>query len=334
MGFDAMPCRFRDANHAMQSSQSGYMREAMKIEGVIPALPTPFASNGELDEIGLAKLVEHVIAGGVHGLWVLGSTSEFPSLDRNQRATILEICVEKAAGRVPVIVGAGDLDERVIIKNAEEAERAGASACFTTLPYYYTLDSVESVRYLHRIASAVPLPLVFYDNPFSTNVRLSQDAMLEVASIPNLIAIKESSGDFRRFIEVAEILAGGAPAGLLQGIEQLAGPSLLLGGACGIIVALASAVPNLFVELYEAALAADVARLRGLQRRVLRLCRLYEVKGAATDGAFFAGLKAALEVIGVCARYTASPFAAMPPVKMREVEAIVIESQRESTPPH
>ena len=108
MGFDAVPYRFKDANYAMQSSKSGYMREAMKIEGVIPALPTPFTSSGQLDEIGLAKLVEHVIAGGVHGLWVLGSTSEFPSLNVNQRATIIEICVEKAAGRVPVIVGAGN----------------------------------------------------------------------------------------------------------------------------------------------------------------------------------------------------------------------------------
>jgi dihydrodipicolinate synthase/N-acetylneuraminate lyase len=303
----------------------------MKIEGVIPALPTPFTSNGEIDEIGLAKLVQHVLAGGVHGLWVLGSTSEFPSLNRDQRDRIVEICVQKAEGRVPIIVGVGDLDERAIIKKSEEAKRAGASACFATLPYYYTLDSAESVRYLRRIASTVSLPFVFYDNPFSTNVRLGQDAMLEVASIPNLIAIKESSGDFRRFIEIAEALAGRAPAGLLQGIEQLAGPSLLLGGACGAVLALASVVPHLFVELYKTALAGDVAQLRRLQRQVLRLCRLYEVKGAATDGAFFAGLKAALEVVGICARHSISPFSDMPPEKMKDVEAILAEYQKESS---
>jgi dihydrodipicolinate synthase/N-acetylneuraminate lyase len=303
----------------------------MKIEGVIPALPTPFTSNGEIDEIGLAKLVQHVLAGGVLGLWVLGSTSEFPSLNRNQRDRIVEICVEKAEGRVPIIVGVGDLDDRVMMKNSEEAERAGASACFATLPYYYTLDSVESVQNLRRIASTVSLPFVFYDNPFSSNVRLGHDAMLEVASIPNLIAIKESSGDFRRFIEIGEIFAGGAPAGLLQGIEQLAAPSLLLGGACGAVLALASVVPQLFVELYKTALVGDAAQLRRLQRRVLRLCRLYEVKGAATDGAFFAGLKAALEVVGICARHTTSPFADMPPEKMRDVEAILAEYQKESS---
>jgi 4-hydroxy-tetrahydrodipicolinate synthase len=303
----------------------------MKIEGVIPALPTPLTANGQLDEIGLAKLVQHVLAGGVHGLWVLGSTSEFPSLNPNQRSRIVEICVQQAEGRVPIIVGVGDLDERAMIKNSEEVERAGASACFATLPYYYTLDSAESVLYLHRIASAVSLPFVFYDNPFSTNVRLGHDAMLEVASIPNLIAIKESSGDFRRFVEIAEIFAGRASAGLLQGIEQLACPSLLLGGACGAVLALASVVPHIFVELYKTALAGDVAQLRRLQRQVLRLCRLYEVKGAATDGAFFAGLKAALEVVVICARHTASPFADMPPEKMRDVEAILAEYQSESS---
>jgi dihydrodipicolinate synthase/N-acetylneuraminate lyase len=306
----------------------------MKIEGVIPALPTPFTSTGQLDEIGLAKLVQHVIAGGVSGLWVLGSTSEFPSLNRNQRDRIIEICVQKAEKQIPVIVGVGDPDERALIKNSEEAQRAGASACFATLPYYYTLDSAESIQYLERIASAVSLPFVFYDNPFSTNVRLSRDAMLEAASIPNLIAIKESSGDFRRFLDVAKTFAGNASTGLLQGIEQLAGPSLLLGGACGVVMALVSVVPSLFVELYEAALAEDVVRLRRLQGQVLRLCRLYEVKGAATDGAFFAGLKAALEVVGICGRYTTSPFTAMPPEKMKDVEMILTEYQTESSEAH
>jgi dihydrodipicolinate synthase/N-acetylneuraminate lyase len=319
----------------MQSSKSGHTRRGdMKIEGVLPALPTPFTSNGQLDEIGLAKLVQHVIAGGVHGLWVLGSTSEFPSLNRSQRDRIVEICVEKAGGRIPIIVGVGDPDERALIKNSEEAQRAGASACFATLPCYYTLDPAESIQYLHRIASAVSLPFVFYDNPFSTNVRLDRDAMLEVASIPNLIAIKESSGDFRRFIEVAQTLAGRDAAGLLQGIEQLAGPSLLLGGACGVVIALASVVPGLFVELYETALRDDLVQLRCIQRQVLRLCRLYEVKGAATDGAFFAGLKAALEVMGICARNTASPFTAMAPEKMGDVEKILAEYQSESRQAH
>lgn len=299
----------------------------MKIEGVFPALPTPFSLNGQLDEIGFVKLLQHVIAGGVHGLWALGSTSEFPSLNRNQRDRIIEICVEQAKGKIPVIAGVGDPDERALIKNSEDARRAGASACFATLPYYYTLDSAESIQYLHRIASAVSLPFIFYDNPFSTNVRLDREAMLEVASMPNLIAIKESSGDFRRFIEISATCEGRAPASLLQGIEQLAGPSLLLGGARGAVLALASVTPVLFVQLYEAAVRGDVIQLRRLQQKILRLCHLYEVKGAATDGAFFAGLKAALEVVGICARNTASPFTAMPAEKMRDVEMILAEYQ-------
>jgi dihydrodipicolinate synthase/N-acetylneuraminate lyase len=306
----------------------------MKIEGVFPALPTPFTSDGKLDEIGLAGLVQHVIAGGVHGLWVLGSTSEFPSLNRNQRDRIVEICVQEVGGRIPIIVGVGDPDERVLTKNSEDAQRAGASACFATLPYYYTLDSAESVQYLDRIASRVSLPFVFYDNPFSTNVRLNREAMLAIASIPNLMAIKESSSDFRRFVEIAETFAGQASPGLLQGIEQLAAPSLLLGGACGVIMALVNVVPNLFVDLYNAARAEDLVRLRRLQRQVLRLCRLYEVKGAATDGAFFAGLKAALEVLGICGKYTALPFMAMPPEKMSDVEVILAEYQALSSDTH
>jgi 4-hydroxy-tetrahydrodipicolinate synthase len=296
----------------------------------MPALPTPLTEEGRLDEKGLEKLVKHVLAGGVHGLWVLGSTAEFPSLDEQERRTIVEICIREAHDRVPLVVGVGDLDLRKLVRNAEQASKAGAHACFATLPYYYALDLDEAVRYLREVAGMVPLPFVFYDNPFSTNVKFDVKTILEIVELPNLIAIKDSAGDFRRFLEAANSLPENAPGSLLQGLDQLVGPSLLLGGSVGAVLALASVMPTLFVQLYEAATTGNIAQFKDLQRRVLWLCRLYEVKGAATDGAFFAGVKAALEVLGVCGRNVAHPFSAMPASKMPEVEAVLARCQPQS----
>ena len=299
-----------------------------RLRGVIPALPTPLTQKGDLDCTGVEKLVDHLFAGGIHGLWVLGSTSEFPSLNEEERETITDICVRKARGRVPVIVGIGHLDFRTLIKNAECAARAGADACFATLPYYYTLDTKEAVEYVRQIAAAVPLPFIFYDNPFSTNVRFTVGAVLEIADLPNVIAIKDSAADFSRFLDVANSLADNVSCSLFQGIDQLAGPAFLF-GAAGAVLALASIIPTLFVQLYESAIKGDIGAVKEAQRRVLALCRIYQVNGASTDGSFFAGVKAALEVLGICDRYVANPFSMLPKASMQEVEAILLQAGAE-----
>lgn len=299
------------------------------IGGIWPALPTPLTEEARLDEKGLQKLVRHVLDGGVRGLWALGSTAEFPALDERERRVIIDICKQEANGKVPVIVGITDLDFATILRRAEQAAGAGADACFATLPYYYTLDFGESVQYLKKLAKASPLPFVFYDNPFSTNVRFDAAGMLEIASIPNLVAIKDSAGDFRRFLEVTNSISNDSNCVLLQGLDQLVGPSLLLTEAPGAITALASIMPTLFVQLFHAAESNDLSGFKSNQKRVLALCRLYEVMGAPTDGAFFAGVKAALEVLGICGRQVAYPFEAMPADKMPEVEAVLASCQEQ-----
>lgn len=297
------------------------------MRGVVPALPTPLTNNGQLDEQGLQTLVRHVLAGGVHGLWVLGSTAEFPSLQEAERETIIQICVREAKGKVPVMVGIADHDVRAMIRNAERAARTGANACFAMLPYYYTLDIKEAVRYLRDIAEAVPLPFVYYDNPFSTNVRFNAASILEIAELPNLIAIKDSAGDFRRFLEVANTFSENVPCPLLQGLDQFVGPSFLLTNCRGAVLALASVMPALFVRLYAAAIQGATEEFKETQKQVMDLCRLYEIMGAPTDGAFFAGVKAALEVLGICGRRVAQPFADMPADKMAQVEAVLTRCQ-------
>jgi 4-hydroxy-tetrahydrodipicolinate synthase len=294
------------------------------LHGIFPALPTPLTVSGEVDVPGLEKLVDYVIRAGVHGLWVLGSTSEFPALSSAERKLVLEVTVSRAKGQIPVVAGVIDNDARKIITNAEAAQSAGAAACFMTLPFYFIVDQREAIRYVREIAEAAPLPVVLYDNPPSTGIKLTAETLLEMAECPNLIALKDSTCDFVRFQNFLVTIKKKRPFKVLQGIDQLVAASLMM-GADGIIAALASVAPALFVNIYQAARANDLTNLIILQSQLLQLCRVYAIGGEWTDGAFFMGMKAALQVLGICGRTVSTPFRAMPDEKMKEVEKLLQE---------
>ena len=222
-----------------------------KLSGIYPALPTPLNANGAVDERGLEKLVDYVIKGGVHGLWVLGSTSEFPALSPADRERVLDVAVGRANERVPVIVGVTDNSARKIISNAQAAQSAGAAACFMTLPFYFIVDQQEAIRHVRETAEAVTLPLILYDNPPSTGIKLTLETLLAMSEIPNLIALKDSSCDFVRFQNSLVSLREKRPFKLLQGIDQLLAASLMM-GADGAVAALASIAPDLFAKMYQA----------------------------------------------------------------------------------
>jgi 4-hydroxy-tetrahydrodipicolinate synthase len=280
--------------------------------------------SGEVDVPGLERLVDYVIGAGVHGLWVLGSTSEFPALSSAERKLVLEVALGRAQGRVPVFAGVIDNDARKIIANAEAAQSAGAAACFLTLPFYFIVNQPEAISYVREIANAAPLPVILYDNPPSTGIKLTAETLLEMAECPNLIALKDSTCDFVRFQNLLLTIRKKRSFKVLQGIDQLVAASLML-GADGIIAALASVAPALFVNMYQAARANDFTNLIILQSQLMQLCRLYAIGGDWTDGAFFMGMKAALQVLGICGRTVSKPFRALPDEKMDEVEKLLQE---------
>ncbi len=295
-----------------------------RLGGIFPALPTPLKASGEVDIQGLEKLVDYVVGAGVHGLWVLGSTSEFPALSCAERKLVLEVTLSRSKGQIPVVVGAIDNDPRKIITNAQDAQSAGAAACFITLPFYFIVDQQEAIRHVREIAEAVPLPVILYDNLPSTGIKLTLETLLEMAECPNLIALKDSTCDFIRFQNFLVTMRKTRPFTIFQGIDQLVAASLMM-GADGAIAALASVAPTLFVKMYQAAKANELTNLMNLQSRLLQLCTLYAIGGGWTDGAFFMGMKAALQVVGICGRTVSTPFRAMPEEKMKEVEKLLQE---------
>ena len=297
--------------------------------GVIPALLTPLTENGAVDDLGLQKLIGYVVESGVHNLWVLGSSGEFPALSSQERRQVVEVAVDTAKDaprRVPVLVGVGDNNVRNVIRYAEEAFSAGADACFTMLPFYFCVNSQEAIRYFREVATASPLPLILYDNPTTTKVKLSAAVYQELADCSSIIGLKESSGDFVRFQNLLVTLRGRTSWKFLQGDERLVGSSLLW-GADGVVATLASIAPALLVKLYESARKGDPESVFELQKRVLCLGRLFQLEGEATDGSFFAGVKAALQVLGISGRTVTKPFRALPEEKMVEVERILRECE-------
>lgn len=295
---------------------------SQRIRGVLSALPTPLTDDGKVDVQGLERLVAHVIDGGVHGLWVLGSSGEFPALSPEERKMVIDVIVSVTARRVPVVVGLGSNDARAVIRSAEEAHCSGADACFVVLPYYFVADPEEAVGLFSFFAHTSPLPLILYDNPFSTKTKLDAASYLQLADCPNIVALKDSSSDFVRFEHLLIALREKTSWKLLQGDERLVGASILL-GSDGTVAALASVAPRLFVKLYEAAAAGNVETAWSLQKKAIALGKLFELKGQPTDGAFFAGMKAGLQVLGICGGQVSRPFSPMPAEKMPAVEELL-----------
>lgn len=295
-----------------------------QVRGVFPALPTPFTENGGIDTPGLERVVTHVLRGGVHGLWVLGSSGEFTAASASERKRVIETVVATAGGSVPVLVGVAANSVRETVANIEQAAQAGADGCFPMLPYYFTASTSEGIDFFRQVAVSSPLPVILYDNPVTTKTTLDTAAYLELKDRPEIIALKDSSSDFIRFESLAAAVVPETGWKLLQGDERLVGASLLW-GAAGLIAALANVVPKLYVQLYEAGAAGDVSTTVELQKRSLALGKLFLLQGAPTDGAFFAGLKAALHVLGLCGAGVSKPFAPMPPKQMPAVEKLLSE---------
>lgn len=291
---------------------------------MFPALPTPFTENGEIDAPGLERVIAHVLRGGVHGLWVLGSSGEFTAISASERKRVIGTAVAAAGGSVPVLVGVAANTIRETVANIEQAAQAGADGCFPMLPYYFTASTSEGIDFFRQVAMSSPLPVILYDNPVTTKTTLDTDAYLELKDRPEIIGLKDSSSDFIRFESLAGSVVPKTGWALLQGDERLVGVSLLW-GAAGLVAALANVVPNLYVQLYDAGAAGDVSMTVELQKRSLALGELFVLQGAPTDGAFFAGLKAALQVLGLCGAGVSKPFAPMPLEQMPAVEKLISE---------
>jgi len=276
------------------------------LKGIIPPLLTPMLDRSTLDADGLGRLVERVVDGGVHGLFILGTTGEAPSLDSELKRELIKKTCECVAGRVPVLVGISETAFTESLKIAELAKKHGADALVLAPPYYFPAGQPELLEYLEHLAPMLPLPLFLYNMPFAAKPVFEPETVRKAMDIPGVVGIKDSSASMLYFHRVRTLLADKPEASFLTGPEELLAETVLMGGHGGVCGG-ANLFPKLYVELYKAASSGDLQRTRELQDKVLELGRLvYGVGRFASSG--IKGLKTALSCLGVCSDFMADPF--------------------------
>jgi 4-hydroxy-tetrahydrodipicolinate synthase len=267
---------------------------------------TPLLDRDTLDVEGLERLVEHLLAGGVHGLFILGTTGEAPSLSYCLRHELVNRVCRQVASRVPVLVGVTDTSFVESVNLATHAATAGAQAVVLSAPYYFPAGQPELLEYIEDIAGELPLPMFLYNMPSHTKLTFEPDTVRRALEISNIVGMKDSSAQMIYFHKLRALCAQRPDFSLLVGPEELLGESVLLGahgGVCGG----ANLFPRLYVELYEAASKAQLDRIATLHARVMHLgTTIYSV--GQHRSAFIKGLKCALSCLGICDDFMAEPF--------------------------
>ncbi len=285
------------------------MRELLlpkPLRGIVPPLLTPLSGPDQLDVPGLERLVEHVLAGGVHGLFILGTTGEGPGLAYDVRHEVVERVCRQTAGRVPVLVGITDTIFAEAMRLAEHAEDAGAQAVVLSSPYYFPLGQADLRRYIETVARQSPLPVFLYNMPSHTKTVFELDTLRAALQLPGVVGIKDSGGNMQYFHQ-ARLLAAERPDwSVLIGPEELLAEAVLMGGHGGVSGG-ANLAPRLYVDLYEAASRGDAPRARGLQEKVWEISRNLYAFGSQ-HGSWVKGLKCAVACLGICDDYLCEPF--------------------------
>jgi 4-hydroxy-tetrahydrodipicolinate synthase len=240
----------------------------MKLEGVYTALVTPMMDDGKLDETALRRLVDFQVEGGVQGLVPVGTTGESPTLDGEECKRVIQVVVEQARGRVPVIAGAGSNSTSEAIEYARDAKEVGAVATLQVGPYYNKPTNQGFLAHFRAIADAVDLPMVVYNIAGRTGKNIDNVTMLELARHRNITAVKEASGDIGQIMD----LIAGKPSGftVLSGDDNLVFPIMALGGR-GVISVASNLVPDRMTRFVGAALRGEWDTARKMHYELLPL---------------------------------------------------------------
>ena len=274
--------------------------------GIVPPMLTPLLDRDTLDEEGLERLVEHILAGGVHGLFVLGTTGEAPSLSYALRKRVLQRVCKQVGGRVPVVVGISDTSFVESIHMAGLAADAGAEAVVLAPPYYFPAGQPELLEYTQHMVPELPLPVFLYNLPAYTKLRFDPETIQRVAEHPNVAGLKDSSADMMYFHIVHRLMKDRDDFALFVGPEELLADALLLGGDGGITGG-ANMHPRLYVDLYEAACRRDLETVARLHEQVMQI-RLTIYSVGKHTSSFLKGVKCALSCMGICSDFMAEPF--------------------------
>lgn len=276
----------------------------LPLHGIIPPMVTPLLENGELDINGLNRLIKHLCNGGIHGIFLLGTTGEGPSLDHELRKQVISEACAILKKRVPLLVCITDTSFNESIALALHAKEAGADYLVVAPPYYFPISQGEMQDYLEELAPRLPLPFLIYNMPSCTKLHLSLETVKKAKEL-GAIGIKDSSDNREYLFSLVEEFRNDPSFSIITGNEANL-PELIQKGGHGTVAGGANFFPQLFVALYEACLADDIKAISKHMQRVQWISdTIYDV--GKQESKYVKGTKCTLSVMGICNDYAAHP---------------------------
>jgi 2-dehydro-3-deoxy-D-pentonate aldolase len=276
------------------------------LKGIIPPMVTPLASLNVLDYRGMEAIIEHILSGGVHALFVLGTTGEGPALSYAVRRELIERVCQQVGTRAPVLVGVTDTSYVETLRLAEHAAHSGASAVVAAPPYYFPVSQSDLLRLIEGWAHESALPVYLYNQPALTKINFDPESVKVASDIPNIYGLKDSSGEISYIKKVLELLGKKPEFSVLVGPEHLLAEALMC-GANGGVPGGANIFPKVPVLVYQAFLDGAYDEMEKLQLELVNLGLPIFQPGEADSG-HLRRLKYALSLMNICSDLLAGPY--------------------------
>ncbi len=289
----------------------------LPLRGIIPPVVTPLLDNNRLDVDGLERLISHLLAGGVHGLFILGTTGEATSLNYNLRKELIKRTSEFVNGRIPVVAGITDTSLHGSLEIAEYAKDAGLDGLVVAPPYYVPISQEEMREYLENLAPRLPLPFLMYDMPSCTKIHMSVETVKKAKEL-GAVGIKDSSGDMSYLFALIQEFRDFPDFSIIAGTELFL-PDTILQGGHGAVAGGANIFPRLFVDLYNASVDKDLEKIALLRDKVMMIEKTIFSVGRHKSR-YIKGIKCALSVMGICDDYVAWPLHKFRPEDRKKIE--------------
>ncbi|WP_022824179.1 dihydrodipicolinate synthase family protein [Hymenobacter norwichensis] len=290
------------------------MNPNVPFHGIIAYPITPFTADNAVDLPTYRHLVERLVASGSHGIAPLGSTGVLPYLTDEEREAVTETTLQQVAGRVPVLVGVSHLTTAGVVRHARFAEQAGAAAVMVIPMSYWKLTDDEIFRHYDRVATAISVPIMAYNNPATGGLDMSPTLLKRLLEIPNVTMIKESSGDVQRMQALRQLL--GEEVAFYNGSNPLA-LAAFAAGATGWCTAAPNLIPELNIGLYEAVQRQNLAEARQLFYQQFELLQFIVAKGLPR------AIKAGLQLLGQEAGELRAPLLPLTGAEQQELHRIL-----------
>lgn len=300
----------------------------LNLHGIIPPVVTPLTHDYKVDKPSLRRVIKHLLDGGVHGLFLLGSTSEVVFLNAQQRADVMEVAVEEAGGRVPLVAGVIDPTTDRTIAYARQAKELGVDGLVVTSQFYTRTSQAETVDHFAYVKDAVDLPIIAYDIPVCVQLKLTRETLREMYDRKIICAVKDSSGDDGNMRMLMRDFADQPDFAILTGSETLVDYALL-GGAHGNVPGLGNVDPAGYVRLYNAAKAGDWNAARAEQHRLIALFDIVfqGVPHTSPNASGVGGFKTAMHLMGLIEnRHMSRPNRLLPDPAVEKIRSILVSA--------